>query len=272
MTKRVQRDILASPHSIATGIGLTLGAFFFISSTLAGERNIPREERAPLVAARGSDTEALSTFKRDFQAKVTYCKTCHGLSGEGFRGYSVMPRLAGQRRDYFENQIRAFVERRRKNNFMFNVARVLSPAMVTALAAHFSDLNAEPVRGAPSDLVAAGRKLYEQGVPGSDVQPCASCHGPDAQGDGAVPRLASQLASYTLKTLTNWSEERGQDAANPDVSAVMEPIAHGLSQAQMSALAAYLSDLGTPPLSSTHEARGGIGPSETISSVQQPRN
>jgi cytochrome c553 len=60
-------------------------------------------------------------------AKLDYCKTCHGLSGEGYRGYFPMPRPAGQQPKYVENQLRAFIERRRTIPVMFNVARVLSP-------------------------------------------------------------------------------------------------------------------------------------------------
>ncbi|WP_163980972.1 c-type cytochrome, partial [Raoultella ornithinolytica] len=71
------------------------------------------------------------------EAKLEYCKTCHGLSGQGYRGYFPMPRLAGQQPQYLENQLRAFIERRRTNPIMANVAHVLSPSMVSALAAHF---------------------------------------------------------------------------------------------------------------------------------------
>ncbi len=39
----------------------------------------------------------------DFQSKVQYCKTCHGLSGQGFHGAIPIPRLAGQQTEYFEN-------------------------------------------------------------------------------------------------------------------------------------------------------------------------
>jgi cytochrome c553 len=39
----------------------------------------------------------------------------------------------------------------------------------------------------------------------------------------------------------NWSKERGQDPKNPDTSAIMEPIAHNLTRAQVAAVAAYLS-------------------------------
>jgi cytochrome c553 len=41
----------------------------------------------------------------------------------------------------------------------------------------------------------------------------------------------------------NWSKERGQDPAKPDTSAIMEPIAHGLTEPQIAAVAAYLSYL-----------------------------
>jgi cytochrome c553 len=181
--------------------------------------------------------------QQELQAKLAYCKTCHGLSGQGYRGANPMPRLAGQQTEYLENQLRAFIERRRTNPIMNNVAHVLSPNMITALAAHFKDLNPKPLGGAPQELVAAGKKIYQEGVPGTDIPACASCHGPEAKGDGAFPRLAGQLHDYILRKLVNWSEERGQDPANPDTSAIMEPIAHGLTDPQIKAVAAYLSYL-----------------------------
>jgi cytochrome c553 len=181
--------------------------------------------------------------QQELQAKLAYCKTCHGLSGQGYRGANPMPRLAGQQPEYLENQLRAFIERRRTNPIMNNVAHVLSPNMITALAAHFKDLNPKPLGGAPQELVAAGKKIYQEGVPGTDIPACASCHGPGAKGEGAFPRLAGQLHDYILRKLVNWSKERGQDPANPDTSAIMEPIAHSLTEPQIKALAAYLSYL-----------------------------
>ena len=181
--------------------------------------------------------------QQELQAKLAYCKTCHGLSGQGYRGANPMPRLAGQQPEYLENQLHAFIERRRTNPIMNNVAHVLSPNMITALAAHFKDLNPKPLGGAPQELVAAGQKIYQEGVPGTDIPACASCHGPEAKGDGAFPRLAGQLHDYILRKLVNWSKERGQVAANPDTSAIVEPIVHGLTPPQIKAVAAYLSYL-----------------------------
>jgi cytochrome c553 len=177
------------------------------------------------------------------KAKTDYCKTCHGIEGQGFRGSFPMPRLAGQQPEYIANQLQAFIERRRTNPVMFNVAHVLDPAMVKALSEYFKDLNPKPLGGAPKELVPEGREIYEQGIPSANVPPCASCHGPDGKGTDAFPRLAGQLHDYIFRKLINWEKERGQDQANPDTSAIMQPIAHDLTEAQIKAVAAYVSQL-----------------------------
>ncbi len=194
-------------------------------------------------AGRAEEGSKGAVSPQELQAKIAYCQTCHGLSGQGFRGAYPMPRLAGQQPKYIENQLRAFIERRRANPVMFNVAHVLNPSMIADLAAHFKDLNPKPLGGAPKDLVAAGKTIFEQGIPESNIPPCASCHGPEAKGDEEFPRLAGQLNDYIIKQLTNWSKERGQDRAKPDTSAIMEPIAHGLTEPQIATVAAYLSYL-----------------------------
>ena len=180
---------------------------------------------------------------QELKAKTDYCKTCHGVDGQGFRGSFPMPRLAGQQPEYIENQLKAFIEHRRNNPVMFNVAHALSPAMLAALTAEFKNLNPKPLGGASKASVAEGKEIYQDGVPSANVPPCASCHGPEAKGDGQFPRLAGQLYDYVTKKLTNWDKERGQDKTNPDSSAIMQPIAHDLTEAQVKAVAAYVSQL-----------------------------
>jgi cytochrome c553 len=194
-------------------------------------------------AARAEDKSKPDVSPAELKAKTDYCKTCHGVSGQGFRGSFPMPRLAGQQPEYLQNQLQAFIERRRTNPVMFNVAHVLSPAMLKGLAEHFRDLNPKPLGGGPREFAAAGKKIYDEGIPATNVPPCATCHGPEAKGADAFPRLAGQLNDYVTKKLLNWSKERGQDPAKPDNSAIMEPIAHGLTEAQVQAVAAYLGNL-----------------------------
>ena len=194
-------------------------------------------------AAQAQDKGKADVPPQELKAKIDYCKTCHGLSGQGFRGSYPMPRLAGQQPEYLVNQLNAFIERRRNNPVMFNVAHVLSPQMEKALADQFRDLNPKPLGGASRENVAEGKRIYQEGVEKSDIPPCASCHGDDAKGRDAFPRLAGQLHDYIYRKLTNWDKERGQDKAKPDNSAIMGPIAHNLSDVQIKAVAAYLSYL-----------------------------
>jgi cytochrome c553 len=178
------------------------------------------------------------------QAKIQYCTDCHGPSGQGYRGYFPMPRLAGQTTEYLENQLRAFVERRREPHMAMTMSRVhgVSPAMQTSLAGHFSGLNPPPFGRGPRQLEDTGKTIYEQGLPDDYVPACQVCHGPEAKGTGPIPRLAGQLYPYTVKELENWDKERGQ-GPDSDTSAVMRPIAHSLTKSQIEAVAAYLSDL-----------------------------
>ena len=138
-------------------------------------------------SSRADDKIGDALLSSEFQSKVAYCKTCHGLSGQGYRGYYPMPRLAGQQTEYLESQLRDFAEGRRWNPLMFNVARVLNPSMRSKLAAHFRELNPKPIDGAP--------------------------------------------------------RERQASLVSPDTSVFMESIAQSLSEAQIAAVAAYLSNL-----------------------------
>jgi cytochrome c553 len=200
--------------------------------------------RTAILAAALSAGLSIVGHADDFQAKVTYCKTCHGLSGQGYHGYYPMPRLAGQQPKYIENQLRAFIEHRRKNEIMANVAHVLSPSLVSELAHYFKALNPPPSGGGGSaSTIAAGKRIYDEGLPESNVPACSACHGQDAKGQDQIPRLAGQLPDYFYNKLTNWAVERGQNSSMPDSSAVMGPTAHNLIKSQISAVAAYVSSL-----------------------------
>ncbi len=225
MTRRTTTATVAGPQRRPVGGRRAAMAAAVLALALAGAR--------PDAAKAASDV----------QAKLSYCLDCHGPSGQGYRGYFPIPRLAGQQPQYVENQLRAFIERRRANSIMFSVAHVLSPAMISALAEHFRSMHPRPVGGGPRNLISAGRKIFEDGVPDANVAACAACHGPGAVGNGQVPRLAGQLYPYLVKTLTNWSRERGQNPSQPDTSLIMEPVAHSLNRSQVEAVAAYLSSL-----------------------------
>ena len=197
---------------------------------------------AALLAVAGHAQEVIRGERGGFEAKLQYCKTCHGLSGQGYRGYFPMPRLAGQQPEYIENQLRAFIERRRTNPIMANVAHALSPSMVSALAEHFHHLDPRPIGGTPRQSLATGKRIYDEGIPEANVPACSACHGTDGRGQNEIPRLAGQLYEYTVGQLTGWARVRGQGSA-VDTSAIMAPTAHNLTRSQVEAVAAYVSNL-----------------------------
>jgi len=197
---------------------------------------------AVLLAVSGHAQDVVRADRGGFEAKLEYCKTCHGLSAQGYRGWFPMPRLAGQQPQYLENQLHAFIERRRTNPVMANVAHALNPSMVSALAAHFRSLDPRPIGGAPRQSVATGRRIYEEGIPEANVPACSACHGTEGHGQNEIPRLAGQLYEYTVGQLTGWAKVRGQGSA-VDTSAIMAPTAHNLTRSQVEAVAAYVSNL-----------------------------
>jgi cytochrome c553 len=175
------------------------------------------------------------------QAKIDYCQTCHGQSGQGYRGYYTMPRLAGQQPDYLTTQLHDFASGHRGNSIMAGVARGVPTSMYGAIASHFHALNPPPA-GASGGDVALGRHIFADGLPESNVPACAACHGAEGHGSGQIPRLAGQIPSYLVKTLTNWTSERGGDSAG-GLAAIMVPTTHNLTPAQIAAVAAYAGTL-----------------------------
>jgi cytochrome c553 len=197
------------------------------------------------VGVRAGDVEMAAGLRGFLEAKIGYCEDCHGGAGQGYVGYLTMPRLAGQTTTYLENQLRAFAEGRRDRGLYLNMARIhgLSPSLRTALAAHFHDANPRPFSGAPRPLSAAGRRIYDDGVPEANIPACTACHGPDAHGQGPNPRLAGQLYPYLMARLSRFPSEYNRTSGDVDSTATMARIAHNLTRSQMAAVAAYVSQL-----------------------------
>ena len=200
-----------------------------------------------LAAVLGLGKASLATgsavSRQSVAAKIKYCEDCHGTSAQGYRGYFAIPRLAGQQEQYLKNQLQAFINRSRPNPIMSNVAHVLQPGMIEAIAGYFHQLKPPPIGGEPKALVGAGRSIFENGVPEDNIAACAACHGPEATGSGEIPRLAGQLYPYVVKALSNFPKERGQNPAIHGPSFIMLPVAHSLNKHQIEAVAAFVSSL-----------------------------
>ena len=180
---------------------------------------------------------AFSLAARAESLAVRNCTWCHGGSAEG---YAPAPRLAGQRYQYIENQLKSFGGHRRDNPFskmyMWSAAANLNLQTARDLAIYFSALHPEAADDGDKELVAPGRTIYQEGVPDSNIAACVACHGPNSQGVGEIPRLGGLSYSYLQKRLAQWGE--GYDAA---ARFPMPHVASKLSPHQVEALASYLS-------------------------------
>jgi cytochrome c553 len=166
---------------------------------------------------------------------LNLCSTCHGP-----RGISTSPEfpiLAGQRAGYLESQLEAFRAKTREekiaHDFMWGIAYNLDDAMIKSVALYYSMQPPTPGRpGDPAQLT-KGKELYDKGVPDRGIPACASCHGPNAEGIAAFPRLAGQHAKYILSQL-DYIQSLVRKAP------VMHGIVKDLTPAEMQALATYV--------------------------------
>ena len=164
------------------------------------------------------------------------CSTCHGL-----RGISVaptFPNLAGQQAPYLEAQLKAFRDRSRADPhaqaFMWGMAAQLTDDMIKGIADYLAAQPPAPGRRADPAEVAAGKKIYEEGIPTQNVTACQSCHGDRAQGNGPFPRLAGQHRGYLERQL-------GAFAANLRANPIMHENSKNLTALQISQVAGFLS-------------------------------
>jgi len=164
------------------------------------------------------------------------CSSCHGA-----RGISVsptFPNLAGQQAPYLEAQLKAFRDRSRADPhaqaFMWGMAAQLTDETITNIAKYLAAQPPAPGTRAEPAEIAAGKKIFEDGIPGQNVPSCQSCHGNKAQGNGPFPRLAGQHRGYLERQL-------GAFAANLRTNPVMHENSKNLTALQISQVAAFLS-------------------------------
>jgi cytochrome c553 len=187
-----------------------------------------------------------ASYAGALQEKIEYCKTCHGPQGEGVHAFYLAPRLAGQQVDYLKNQFHGIAHGTRDTPpakmFMVPVIKSVPSSMQAAIAKYFNGLDPRPAADGPRNLVAQGKKIFEEGVPDDNIPACAVCHGQDAKGQDQIPRLAGQFYSYTVAQLAGWKKGlRAKDPVNKGDDNTMVPIAASLNQKQIQAVAAFLS-------------------------------
>lgn len=129
---------------------------------------------------------------------IHVCTACHGEDGRSVT--RSIPSLAGQMRQYTIAQLTDFrVQTRAEPGtraYMWGVSALLDDATIGGLADYYAAR--APALGKPGNptRVAAGRRIFVDGIPARSVRACASCHGDGGEGAAGFPRLAGQRADY----------------------------------------------------------------------------
>jgi cytochrome c553 len=159
------------------------------------------------------------------------CTACHGPGGNSV--VPSIPSIAGQPRTFVENQLVLIREGLRDVPSMKAVMGTLNDEQIVALARHFS---AQPVAapGAPRRA-----EPFKAGAVVSQRALCGTCHLPTYAGQNQVPRLAGQHEAYLLATMKMY-----RDKPDPGRDTAMSAALFGLKDADLAALAHYLSQQG----------------------------
>lgn len=166
------------------------------------------------------------------------CASCHGPRGDSIS--PGFPKIAGQRAEYLEAQLKAFRDRTRADPmaqaYMWGMTSQLGDDAIRKLAVYYAGQKAAHGKPGNAQLVREGKAFYEKGIPAEKVQACIACHGPGAEGNGVFPRLAGQHAEYLVKQLVQFKSSLREGANAP----IMHGVTTALTFDQMQAVAAYV--------------------------------
>jgi len=189
-----------------------------------------------LVAATAPALAQEAELARAKKIVAGSCFLCHGMEGES--ATELFPRLAAQHEKYIAKQLANFKSGERKSEVMPRMVGALTPEDMHALGLYFSRQVSPPHPPTDARLAAQGMVIYRQGGAATEVAACTGCHGARGHGSESLPRLAGQVASYLATQLRNFGAR-----VRTNDNAVMHTIAARMTEAEILAVAEYLSGL-----------------------------
>jgi cytochrome c553 len=187
-------------------------------------------------AARAQDTPADQEVVR---RAIHVCASCHGEGGRSTT--PSIPSLAGQKRDYVIAQLKDFRSQTRTEAgtraYMWGISALLDNATILGLADYYALQETPNGRSGTPSLIAAGRRIYAEGIPDRAVRACAACHGEAAEGAAGFPRLAGQHATYLHAQLKAFGSKLRPHGV------IMQVETSFMKPSEMRAVAEYLQSL-----------------------------
>ena len=93
----------------------------------------------------------------------------------------------------------------------------------------------------PEGSIEKGAQLALTGKNGKTIQ-CAICHGPDLNGIGVIPGIASRSPSYMARQLNDMKQGKGKG----EMAKLMIPVVEGLTSEDILNIVAYTASLPAP--------------------------
>jgi cytochrome c553 len=167
---------------------------------------------------------------------VHVCAACHGEFGRSTD--KRYPPLAGQMSQYTIRQLKDFRSQSRAETdiqaYMWGISALLTDETIVGLARYYEEQSPRPPKSVNPKLEAAGKRLFETGMPDKEVKACADCHGDAAEGYAGFPRLAGLQATYVVRQLQAFRTPLRKHGV------VMKKEIRSLTDAEMRAVGAYL--------------------------------
>ena len=194
-------------------------------------KGVPQSAAASAVALFLFALPAAAADAEAGRAKAQVCSACHGADGNSAN--PEWPSLAAQPAQFISTSLFMFREGNRKDPLMTPMAKGLSNAEMSDLAAYFSAQKAAPPKHKSStENAAAGPGLAKKFN-------CSQCHGPAMLGQQHIPRIAGQQYGYLRTQLRGFKA-----GTRADIDGNMTSAAQALTEKDVEVLADYIAGLG----------------------------
>ncbi len=170
---------------------------------------------------------------------IHVCASCHGEQGRSTD--RNIPSLAGQMPQYMIAQLKDFRTQTRAEAgtkaYMWGVSALLDDATIGGLAEYYGAQTPAKGKAGSAAMIAAGRKIFKEGITTRGVRACAACHGEGGEGQAGFPRLAGQHAPYVYAQLKVFGTKLRPHGI------VMQVETRTMMPAEMRAVAEYVQSL-----------------------------
>lgn len=215
--------------------GIITTGLMFVSTAQVQAEEMDMAQMLKTIDQRLHDDTARQSAIEDGKDRALLCKYCHGDDGNSLK--PEVPNLAGQNASYLLEQIDNFATRKRDDFVMSPLAADFSAEDKVNLAIFYYSMPVK-VKAVDAALAVKGKELF--------TSVCSNCHGTQGHGNQKLARLAGQQSVYVMNVLKTFRTNANDPAAKKEASrqsAVMEGVAKSLSDEQIAAVAAYVSQL-----------------------------